>query len=88
MYGISDINKEKKGLKEDYTLYRGLKISYIDLSFYERNINQIITFPSFTSCSSLKSKALNFSGKKKKKKKKKKTLIINIKKDGNQVHLI
>ena len=63
MYGISDINHGKKGLKENSTLYRGLKTSYINLSFYERNINKIITLPSFTSCSSLQDKALIFSGK-------------------------
>ena len=63
MYGISDINHEKKGLKESSTLYRGLKMSYINLSFYERNINKIITFPSFTSCSNLQEKAFIFSGK-------------------------
>ena len=62
MYGISDINHEKKGLKESSTLYRGLKMSYINLSFYERNINKIITFPSFTSCSNLPEKAFIFSG--------------------------
>ena len=63
IYGIRDINKEKKRLKKDCTLYRGLKMSYINLSFYERNINEIITFPSFTSCSFSKSKAQIFSGK-------------------------
>ena len=30
IYGIRDINKEKKGLKKDCTLYRGLKMSYIN----------------------------------------------------------
>ena len=51
MYGINDYNDEKKGLKENRKLYRGLTMSYINLSFYERNIDNIITLPSLTSCS-------------------------------------
>ena len=51
MYGLNDIKDEKKGLKRNDKLYRGLKMSYINLSFYERNINNIITLPSFISCS-------------------------------------
>ena len=39
MYGLNDIKDEKKGLRKDATLYRGLKMSFINLSFYERNIN-------------------------------------------------
>ena len=41
-------------------------MSYINLSFYERNINNVITFPSFTSCSIDKSIAEIFCGRKKK----------------------
>ena len=37
-------------------------MSYINLSFYERNINNIITLPSFTSCSSNQTIAEVFSG--------------------------
>ena len=66
MYGINDINNEKKGLRENSKLYRGLKMSYINLSFYERNINNIITLPSLTSCSNDKSIAECFSGRKEK----------------------
>ena len=62
IYGIHDINEEKKGLKENKTLYGGLKMSYISLSFYERKINNIITFPSFTSCSIEENVAKIFSG--------------------------
>ena len=62
MYGINDINNESKGLKSNLALFRGLKMSYINLSFYERNINQIITLPSFTSCSSNRKIAEVFSG--------------------------
>jgi hypothetical protein len=66
MYGINDINDEKKGLKKNCSLYRGLTMSYINLSFFERNINNVITFPSFTSCSLDKSIAEIFCGRKKK----------------------
>lgn len=37
-------------------------MSYINLSFYERNIDNIITFPSFTSCSIKKDIAKMYSG--------------------------
>ena len=49
MYGLNDYKGEKKGLTKDIKLYRGLKMSYINLSFYERNIGNIITFPSLIS---------------------------------------
>ena len=47
---------------ENIQLFRGLKFSYINLSFYERNINQLIIFPSFTSTSKRKEIAEIFSG--------------------------
>ena len=62
MYGLNDINGENKGLKGNDKLYRGLTMSYINLSFYERNIDNIITFPSFTSCSIKKDIAKMYSG--------------------------
>ena len=49
MYGINELDNKNK-LKGESTLYRGLKMSYINLSFYERNIDKVITLPSFTSC--------------------------------------
>ena len=57
-YGI----KEKKGLKEkgNFTLYRGMNLSFIDLIPYTRNINKIISFPSFTSTSLNINRAKNF----------------------------
>ena len=64
MYGINDYKKETKGLKENKILYRGLTMSYINLSFYERNVDNIITFPSLTSCSSEKYIAECFCGRK------------------------
>ena len=62
MYGIIDINNETKGQKSNMQLFRGIKMSYINLSFYERNINKLIVFPSFTSCSSNKNIAKSFAG--------------------------
>ena len=62
MYGLNDYKGEKKGLKKNIKLFRGLKMSYINLSFYERNIGNIITFPSLTSCSTEKKIAKNFCG--------------------------
>ena len=60
MYGLNEeINFD---LKSNKILYRGLKISYINLSFYERNINNIITFPSFISTSGNKDIAECFCG--------------------------
>ena len=63
MYGIIDYKKEAKGLKENKRLYRGLTMSYINLSFYERNEGNIITFPSLTSFSSDEYIAKCFCGK-------------------------
>ena len=37
-------------------------MTYINLSFYERNVDNIITFPSFTSCSTDENIAKYFSG--------------------------
>ena len=65
LYGLNDYNGEKKGLKKNIKLFRGLKMSYINLSFYERNKNNIITFPSLTSCSIDKNIAECFCGRKK-----------------------
>ena len=65
MYGLNDYNGEKKGLKKNIKLFRGLTMSYINLSFYERNINNIITFPSLISCSEKKNIAECFCGRKK-----------------------
>lgn len=65
MYGINDYNNEQKGLKTNKKLYRGLTMTYVDLSFYERNVDNIITFPSFTSCSSDEYIAKCFSGREK-----------------------
>ena len=39
------------GIKETTTLYRGIKINFIDLLLYQRNKGKIITFPSFVSSS-------------------------------------
>ena len=65
MYGINDYNNEKKGLKNNMKLYRGLIMSYINLSFYERNVDNIITLPALTSCSSDEYIAKCFSGREK-----------------------
>ena len=62
MYGLNDYKGEKKGLTKDIKLYRGLKMSYINLSFYERNIGNIITFPSLISCSTEENIGRIFSG--------------------------
>ena len=64
MYGINELDNKNK-LKGESTLYRGLKMSYINLSFYERNIDKVITLPSFTSCTTDKPIAEIFSGKNK-----------------------
>ena len=50
-----------EGVKEDIIFYRGIKLNYIDLLLYEYNKNNIITFPSFTSCSTEKEIAEGFS---------------------------
>ena len=65
IYGINELNNTNKLKKNETLLYRGLKMSYINLSFYERNQNKVITFPSFTSCSTNKVIGEIFSGRKK-----------------------
>ena len=65
MYGLNDYNGETKGLKKNIKLFRGLTMSYINLSFYERNVDNIITFPSLISCSTDEDIAKCFCGRKK-----------------------
>ena len=65
MYSLNDYNGEIKGLKKNIKLFRGLTMSYINLSFYERNVDNIITFPSLTSCSTDEDIAKCFCGRKK-----------------------
>ena len=68
-YFVSDfmycLNKygdfKKTGIIRSTILYRGIRINLIDLLFYKRNINKIITFPSFTSCSLDLEEAKDFS---------------------------
>ena len=64
IYGINELNNTNKLKKNETLLYRGLKMSYINLSFYERNQNKVITLPSFTSCSTNNVIAEIFSGRK------------------------
>ena len=54
--------KFKKGLKENIDLYRGLKISFIELSLYKRNKGNIITFSNFFSTSTSEGATKIFSG--------------------------
>lgn len=42
MYGINDYKKETKGLKKNTKLYRGLTMSYINLSFYMKEMSIIL----------------------------------------------
>jgi len=65
IYGINELDNTNKLKKNETLLYRGLKMSYINLSFYERNQNKVITLPSFTSCSTNKEIGEIFSGRRK-----------------------
>ena len=52
MYCLNKYGEFKKtGINNNTTLYRGVRINLIDLLFYKRNKNKLITFPSFTSSS-------------------------------------
>ena len=62
MYSLNRYSEKKgKGVKEDKTLYRGIKMNLIDLLYYEREKDKLICFPSFTSTTPLLEKAIDFS---------------------------
>ena len=57
LYGKQQNTWENK----EITLYRGMRLSYIDVLPYEKNLGNIISFPNFTSSSIELSVAKNFS---------------------------
>ena len=57
MYG----KNENKAITKNTILYRGTSMKLIDATFYERNLNEIITLSTFTSTTSDKSVAVDFS---------------------------
>ncbi len=57
LYGKQQNTWENK----EITLYRGMRLSYIDVLPYEKNLGNIISFPNFTSSSTELSVAENFS---------------------------
>ena len=63
---IYSLNKygEEKGLTKTSKLYRGIKSNLSDLLVYERAKGKLICFPSFTSTTSIKNIAVNFSKRK------------------------
>ena len=60
MYSLDNYSI-KKGITIPVKLYRGIKMSYIDLSSYKRCEGQLVTFPSFTSTSADQSIAEQYS---------------------------
>lgn len=58
LYGSQQNTFENK----DVILYRGLRLSYIDVLPYEKNLGNIISFPNFTSSSTNLNIAESFSG--------------------------
>ena len=62
IYSLNLYGEEAKtAINNEITLYRGVSYHYINILPYKNNIGNIITFPNFTSSSTLKSVAENFS---------------------------
>ena len=55
-------NQQNTFENKDIILYRGLRLSYIDVLPYEKNLGNIISFPNFTSSSTNLNIAESFSG--------------------------
>ena len=61
IYSLNRYSEKKGGVKEDKTLYRGIKMNLIDLLYYEREKDKLICFPSFTSTTPFLEIAKEFS---------------------------